>query len=165
MTLKELQNSYSKPGKVEYLAIRPAGLAPVKVVEKVEALKDLGLEGDHYKNSGGNRQVTLIQAEHLDVIASLLNLVKITPEMTRRNIVVRGLNLLSLKEKQFKIGEAVFKYSGECHPCSRMEKNLGIGGYNAMRGHGGITAKVIRSGSIKVGDQVEIENKIQLAEK
>lgn len=76
--------------------------------------------------------------------------------LTRRNILVSGINLLSLKGKQFQIGDAVFEYSGECHPCSRMEEALGKGGYNAMRGHGGITARVINSGSLKVTDAVEV---------
>jgi MOSC domain-containing protein YiiM len=67
---------------------------------------------------------------------------------------VKGINLLSLKEKQFRIGDAVLEYSGECHPCSRMEENLGPGGYNAMRGHGGITAKVIEGGTIREGDDI-----------
>ena len=65
-----------------------------------------------------------------------------------------GINLLALKGKCFHIGAAVLEYSGECHPCSRMEASLGLGGYNAMRGHGGITAKILTGGIIRVGDAV-----------
>lgn len=154
MMLTDLQSSYSKPGKVENLFVRPARIEAVKGLDKVTAVTNVGLEGDHYQNPGGNRQVTLIQAEHLEVLASLLGLNKVLPELTRRNIVVREINLLSLKGKRFYVGQALLEYSGECHPCSRMERSFGPGGYNAMRGHGGITAKVVRGGIIKVGDVV-----------
>jgi MOSC domain-containing protein YiiM len=156
MTLNELQSVYSKPGRVESLLVRPTRMEAVRTLEEVSAVKDVGLEGDHYRNYGGNRQVTLIQAEHLEVLSGMLGLSKIPPEFTRRNIVVRDINLLSLKGKRFNIGTAILEYSGECHPCSRMEKNLGPGAYNAMRGHGGITAKVVTGGIIKVGDFVTV---------
>ena len=157
MTLIDLQNSYPKPGRVANLFVRPARVEAVRVLDTVIALTDVGLEGDHYQNHGGSRQVTLIQAEHLEVLASLLGLNKIAPELTRRNIVVRGMNLLSLKGKRFQVGQALLEYSGECHPCSRMENNFGPGAYNAMRGHGGITAKVVTGGIIKLGDFVTPE--------
>ena len=154
MEFKELFGNFSQPGKVIFISIRPKRIEPVRSVQKVLALKDKGLEGDRYNNNGGARQVTLIQAEHLKAIASFLGKEKIEPSLTRRNIVVEGINLLSLKGKKFHIGNSVFEYSGECHPCSRMEQNLGTGGYNAMRGHGGITAKVIEEGFIECGDKI-----------
>ena len=99
----------------------------------------------------GKRQVTLIQAEHLPVIAALAGLETVTPEQLRRNIVVSGLPLLALKDRRFRIGDVLLEGTGECHPCSRIEEAFGPGGYNAVRGHGGITARVLEGGLIEVG--------------
>ena len=76
------------------------------------------------------------------------------PGELRRNLVISGINLLAFSERQFQIGEVILEMTGKCHPCSRMEENLGAGGYNAMRGHGGITTKVIKGGKIKTGDEI-----------
>lgn len=149
-----LTSQFSQNGMVELVTIRPKrGELPI-IVQEVEAIADYGLSGDHYASKGGKRQVTLIQAEHIAAVSSMLGREKIDPLSLRRNVVVHGINLQSLKGKQFKLGEAVLEHSGDCHPCSRMEENLGEGGYNAMRGHGGITAKVISSGIIRNGDSL-----------
>jgi MOSC domain-containing protein YiiM len=155
MEFKELFENFPQSGQVVAIGVRPERLAPVEKLPKVLALKDKGLSGDRYKNRGGNRQVTLIQAEHVIAMASFLGVDKIDPLETRRNIIVKGINLIALKQKKFRVGEAILEYSGECHPCSRMEKIFGHGAYNAMRGHGGITAKVLSEGIIKIGDTVE----------
>ncbi|MBT1703123.1 MOSC domain-containing protein [Chryseosolibacter indicus] len=152
MTIKELQENFNGSGRVTFISVRPERLKPLVVLDHVVAIHQKGLEGDRYASSG-SRQVTLIQDEHLKAVSSFLGR-DVKPEMVRRNIVVAGINLLALKGKKFKVGEAVLEYSGECHPCSRMETNLGLGGYNAMRGHGGITARIIKSGLIKMGDPV-----------
>ena len=140
-------------GKVEWIGVRPDKRQPLKELDRVIVLAN-GLDGDHYAGRSGNRSVTLIQAEHLPVIASLLHREKVEPLMLRRNIVVSGINLLALKDKEFRVGTAVLKMTGLCHPCSRMEENFGEGGYNAVRGHGGINASVILPGEIKLQDEV-----------
>jgi MOSC domain-containing protein YiiM len=155
MLISELFEIIPRPGKIVFICIRRKRLEPVTSLTTVNALAERGLEGDRYNNKGGSRQVTLIQAEHLDSIGSFLGK-EISPELVRRNIVVSGINLLALKGKKFQVGTAIMEYSGECHPCSRMETNLGEGGYNAMRGHGGITAKVINGGKISVADELKI---------
>jgi MOSC domain-containing protein YiiM len=155
MEFKELFEQFSQPGTVSWIGVRPDRMVPLIELSDVLAIENLGLQGDRYQKKGGARQVTLIQHEHLVSIASFLGKSEIDPQQTRRNIVVRGINLMAMKGKKFTIGEAVFEYSGDCHPCSRMEVNLGPGGYNAMRGLGGITAKVIKGGKISLNDPIE----------
>ena len=153
-TLTELFDTLPQVGKVEWIAVRPQRRMPLNVLDSVTADTKTGLIGDRYSGINGRRQVTLIQYEHLSVVASVLNLDALDPALSRRNIAVSGLNLLALKGKQFVIGGAILEHTGPCHPCSFMEQVLGAGGYNAVRGHGGITARVVDSGLICVGDAV-----------
>lgn len=152
----KLMGKPTKTGTVEWIGLRPERRGSLTSVTEAEVVPGNGLEGDHFHGQGGgNRQVTLIQGEHLDAVGAFLRGPSADPSLARRNIVVRGINLFSLQDRKFRIGDAVFEHSGPCHPCSRMEENFGPGGYNAMRGHGGITAKVIEGGFIRVGDEVE----------
>jgi len=124
-------------------------------LEEVQINLETGLEGDRFKGRTGNpRQVTLIQQEHLAAIAGCLGRDRLEPSLLRRNIVVSGINLLALKDKYFRIGDALLEFTGLCHPCSKMERELGEGGYNAMRGHGGITARVCEAGPVRRLDPV-----------
>ena len=142
-----------RPGTVEWLGVRPARLAPMREVDSITLTPGQGVEGDHYHSvTQGARQVTVIAAEHLLAIGSYLGQDGAPPELLRRNVVVRGINLHALKERRFRLGGAVLECSGECHPCSKMERLLGAGGYNAVRGHGGITARVLEGGEVRLGD-------------
>ena len=155
--LYQLMQQYAQPGRVVWIGVRPASRQPVRPVEHTYARMGAGLDGDRYQGRPeSKRQVTLIQAEHLQAVASYLGKDHLDPALVRRNIVVSGINLLALKDKTFRVGEAVLEYTGECHPCSRMEEILGTGGYNAMRQHGGITARVLHEGAIHLGDPVEV---------
>lgn len=151
-----LQAQFPHDGVVEWIGIRPARHAPIEMLDEVGAIANFGLEGDRTAagRGGGKRQVTLIQAEHLPIIASLVHLDALDPAVCRRNLVVRGINLTALRGRRFQIGEAVFLGTGPCAPCSKMEEALGTGGYNAMRGHGGLTARVLKGGIIRKGDAV-----------
>ncbi len=157
--LKTLIDTLPQVGTVEWIGIRPEKRSNLAVVEEVEALEGKGLAGDHYQANDGKRQVTLIQQEHLGGVASILGEASVDPGLTRRNIVVSGINLLAFKNRRFRIGDAILEMTGPCEPCSRMEENLGPGGYNAMRGHGGICARVIQGGLIRKGDVVRLWNK------
>jgi MOSC domain-containing protein YiiM len=154
---KDLFEHFAQSGTVCWIGIRPKTRQPMEVLENTFANIG-GLTGDRtFKpNATGKRQVTIIQEEHLEAVASFLGKERIDPALIRRNIVVKGINLNALKGKQFRIGEAILEMTGFCFPCSRMEENLGMGGYNAMRGHGGITCRVIQEGKINLGDSLSV---------
>jgi MOSC domain-containing protein YiiM len=154
--IKDLFDVFPRPGRVEWIGIRPERREPVSAVQSVELSQIKGLIGDHYSGQSGNRHVTLIQAEHLPVVAALTGRDTLDPALVRRNIVVSGLNLLALKDHKLQVGDVILQVTGQCHPCSKMETALGPGGYNAMRGHGGLTAKIIQDGTIRVGDEVTV---------
>ena len=151
--LARLLDAPMRPGRVMWIGLRPLRRAPVEVVEAAMLDPEQGLIGDHYSSrTGGARHVTLIQAEHLGAIAAHLGLDSVSPDDLRRNVVVAGINLAALKGRRFRLGEALMEATGECHPCSRMEEILGPGGYNAVRGHGGITARVVERGAVRLGN-------------
>lgn len=151
-SLKDLINTIAKPGRVEWIGLRPARREGVQSVAHA-TVDEAGLVGDHGRS--GKRAITLIQHEHLAVIGAFLDSPPIDPAVLRRNLVVSGINLLALKGRTVKIGTATLAITGPCAPCSRMEEALGQGGYSAMRGHGGVTASVTTPGVMKRTDRVE----------
>jgi MOSC domain-containing protein YiiM len=148
-------------GRVHAIVVRGTPREPARAVAATEARAGIGLADDRLGTRGeselSTRQVTLIQAEHLPVIAALAGVAAVDPLALRRNLVVSGVNLGALKNARLRVGGALLQLVGPCHPCSRMEGAIGPGGYHAMRGHGGMTARVLESGPIAVGDVVRVE--------
>ena len=145
-----------RPGELVWIGLRPARMAPVLTPPSARLVAGRGIEADRYATSrNGARQVTLIAVEDLAAIAAFLGKPEISPELTRRNFVTRGVNLVALKDRRFRIGAVLLEGSGDCAPCSRMEASLGPGGYNAMRGRGGITARILGGGEVRLGDAIE----------
>jgi len=151
----DAQNNFPFEGDVAWIGLRPGKGQPMQVVTEVWADCEQGLIGDCFHGGpGAKRQVTLIQAEHLPVVARLLRQAEIDPALLRRNIHVRGMNLTALRERCIRIGDARLRINAGCPPCARMEQNLGPGGYQAMCGHGGAVATVLEPGMIRVGDPI-----------
>ncbi|WP_305968643.1 MULTISPECIES: MOSC domain-containing protein [unclassified Mameliella] len=149
--LAELRRSFNGPGRLHWIGLRPARKAGLTPVARVRITAD-GLDGDHGRS--GKRAVTLIQAEHLPVIAALVGRDDLPPELLRRNLVISGLNLTATREFGLRIGSVRLSIEVPCAPCSRMEQVLGTGGYTALRGHGGWCCSVFEPGVIALGDPV-----------
>jgi MOSC domain-containing protein YiiM len=155
--LARLFAQFPRTGRVDWIGLRPARGVSMRETEFAEAESGRGLAGDRYSGGSGKRGVTLLQAEHLPAIAALSGHGEIAPALLRRNLLVSGIPLVALKGRRFRVGEVLLEGTGPCDPCSRMEDALGPGGYNAMRGHGGLTAKIIEGGTLRVGDAVVAE--------
>lgn len=149
------------------MVIRPRRLAETLLVQRAQAVPGRGLVGDHRAErqhdgeQATKREITLIQHEHLPLVAALCGLPQVDARQLRRNLVISGLNLLAMHSPLpahrlvWQIGAEVrIEVTGPCAPCSRMEAELGRGGYNALRGHGGMTARLLSGGVIAVGDAV-----------
>ena len=153
--LGRLFAQFPRAGRVDWIGLRPARDVPMREVESADAEAGGGLQGDRYAGGSGKRGITLIQAEHLPVIAALAGHEHVAPDTLRRNLVVSGIPLVALKGRRFRVGGLVLEGTESCDPCSRMEDALGPGGYNAMRGHGGLRARIVEGGIVRVGDAVE----------
>jgi MOSC domain-containing protein YiiM len=152
--LHRLMTQFPRPGTVRWIGLRTARGVPMREVDTAEAVAGKGLVGDRYGSGSGKRGITLLQAEHLPAIAALSGRDAVLPFMLRRNVVVEGLPLIALKGRRFRIGDALCEGTSPCEPCSKMESVLGPGGYNAMRGHGGLCARILEGGTFRLGDAV-----------
>ena len=152
--LGQMMATLPRAGRVEWLGLRPSRAVAMLEVESAIAQTGAGLVGDRYSGGSGKRGITLIQAEHLPVIAALAGIGSVLPATLRRNVVVSGLPLIALKGRRFRIGQVLLEGTGPCDPCSMMEAALGPGGYNAMRGHGGLCARIVEGGTLQAGDAV-----------
>lgn len=160
-TIRDLHKPPHIDGRVEAIIVRGSPRDVARSVSETVAVAGIGLADDRLGQRGeaelSTRQVTLIQAEHLPVIARLARVGSVDPVGLRRNLVISGINLLALKNARLRVGGAVLEIVGPCQPCSRMEETIGPGGCAAMRGHGGMTARVVVGGPIRAGDCVLAE--------
>ena len=176
LSLRQLAQQFAQPGRLDAIWLRPARATPALSAPRAEAMAGQGLLGDRSARArpglapglaGGKRQITLLQAEHLPVIAALAGLAAgvVDAGLLRRNLLVSGLNLLAARALfkdsplLLQLGDdpassVLLEITGPCEPCSKMAAALGRGGYTAMRGHGGVTARVLRGGWLAVGAAV-----------
>jgi MOSC domain-containing protein YiiM len=150
-------------GIVEEIYIAPEGSAAMERVEEVRTLEGCGIEGDRYCEGTGYYtpygdvcEVTLIAAEDLDYIQTELG-IRVKNGEHRRNIITRGIDLDSLRRRRFRVGETVLQYDRPRPPCRHVQDLSEPGMTRALRGRGGICARVVEAGRIRPRDAIEVE--------
>jgi MOSC domain-containing protein YiiM len=150
-------------GVVEGIFVTDEGSAAMERVEEVRTVEGCGIEGDRYCEGtgfwtryGDVCQVTLIEGEDLDYIEEELG-IRVKAGEHRRNIITRGIRLADLRRKRFRVGEAVLEYDRPRPPCRHVQDLSEPGMTRALRGRGGICARVITAGLIRTRDAIEVE--------
>ena len=151
------------PGFVEGIYVARTAGAPMERVGEVAALEGCGLAGDRYCEGTGHWsrfgrvcQVSLIAAEDLDAIEKETG-IRVRDGEHRRNVVTRGISLKTLRRgERFRVGDVVFEYRGPRSVCKHVERLTGPGMTQALRGRGGVCARVIEGGAVRVGDEIEV---------
>jgi MOSC domain-containing protein YiiM len=150
-------------GVVEGIYVSPKGSAAMERVEEVRTIEGCGIESDRYCEGtgfwtpyGDVCEVTLISSEDLDYIQNELG-IGVKNGEHRRNIVTRGINLNGLRRKRFRIGETVLEYDRPRPPCRHVQDLTEPGMTRALKGRGGICARVVEGGVLRTQDAIEVE--------
>ena len=150
-------------GVVEGIFIASKGSAAMERVEEVRTIEGCGIEGDRYCEGtgfwtryGDVCEVTLIESEDLDYIQNEIG-VSVKNGEHWRNIITSGVRLGDLRRKRFRIGEAVLEYDRPRPPCKHVQDLSEPGMTRALKGRGGICARVVEAGRIRVRDVIEVE--------
>ena len=136
---------------------------PMTAVDSAQAVVAGGLEGDRFfqglgsttRKRGPDREVTLIEAETIEAVTRE-GKVALTPEQSRRNIITRGVALNHLVDREFRVGSVVLCGMRLCEPCKHLEQLTEPGMLMALLHRGGLRARVVEAGEVRVGDLIEV---------
>ncbi len=159
-----LNCSYRMFGHVESIHVADAARAPVYAVDEAEAVAGRGLAGDRYERGAGtfsdwprDHEFTLIEAEVIENAAEEFGLL-LAPGESRRNVTTRGIRLNPLVGRRFRVGEhVVCEGTRLCEPCAHLEVVTQKGGLcRVLAGRGGLRARILTGGPIRVGDTITL---------
>jgi MOSC domain-containing protein YiiM len=129
----------------------PAGEHPILEVESVECVAGKGLVGDRYfaEKEDYKGQITFFALEVHRQLAEKFGRPGTPPSVYRRNVITEGLDLNALIGKEFELQGIRFLGTEECRPCYWMDLALAPGAEEAMKGKGGLRAKILTSGLLR----------------
>lgn len=145
-----------------YLA-REAG-APMISLSEARLIEGRGMEGDRYYEQRGTHsgddddepsyEITLIENETIEAIRREKKL-ELEAGMPRRNIVTQGMALNHLVHRTFRIGAVTLYGVALREPCIHLAELTNHRLMISLIHRGGLGARVLSSGVIRVGDLIE----------
>lgn len=141
--------------RIAAIALRPKRYEPLVPVEAANAVEGRGLDGDH--TTSANRGITLVSAEQWKATETELGM-SLPWTMRRANLLIEGVG--SMEDwvgQRVAIGGIEVEVTGITHPCERMEQaQPGLLKALGPDGRGGLLVKILKGGTINVGDTVEL---------
>ncbi|MCU1412581.1 MAG: molybdenum cofactor biosysynthesis protein [Rhodoglobus sp.] len=119
--------------------------------DSIEVRAGLGIVGDRYFGQRAHRtaSVTVMAVESVERIG-----IGLDPAETRRNIIVRGLDIDAMRGEDFELGGILFRAHRPANPCAWMDVALAPGAFRALRGRGGMRCEPLTSGTLHLGPAV-----------
>ena len=132
---------------------KPSGSHPVVSSDSVELVAGQGIVGDRYfgHKEDFKGQITFFDMAVSDDLAEQLGQT-VDPESTRRNVLLRGIDLNTLVGKTFVVQGIRFQGVEECRPCFWMDEAIGGGAEDLLKGRGGLRARILTDGTLQSGD-------------
>lgn len=162
-------------GTVEAIYTAPSAGEPMQPLSEADAIAGRGLAGDRYLEGAGyysnrpladgSREITLIEAEELEGLERETG-IRLDPSESRRNILTRSVSVNALIGKRFWLGGVLCEGLRICEPCTYLEKLNGKRVMRPLVHKGGLRARIVSGGTVRVGDEVQDspENPVEDAE-
>jgi hypothetical protein len=130
---------------------QPPGEAPMVEVDSVECVAGKGLRGDRFFEfrEEYKGQVTFFSEEIYELMCQKLQVTHRDPSVFRRNIIVRGVDLNTLINREFEVQGVRFLGTQECSPCHWMNHAFAEGAERALHGRGGLRARILTDGVLR----------------
>jgi MOSC domain-containing protein YiiM len=130
-----------------------SGKAETLSVNEVECVEGLGLRGDRFFDYKENYkgQITFFSQEIYETLCRDLSIHDKSPAVFRRNVICQGIDLNSLVGKKFSIQNVHFEGVAECSPCYWMDEAFGPGAEKRLQGNGGLRARILTTGLLRIG--------------
>lgn len=129
------------------------GSEPMIEVEELECVAGRGIRRDRYfdHKEDYKGQITFFSIEVYEDLMARLGIDDRAPSVFRRNVLTRGVDLNALIGQEFTWQGVRFAGSEECRPCYWMDTAFADGAHEALKGHGGLRARILSDGVLRRG--------------
>ena len=127
---------------------------PLLEVKEVECVAGHGLRGDRYfdHHEDYKGQITFLSAEVFEKLCQQFKINDKPAGVLRRNIIVSGVDLLSLIGREFEIQGVRMFGTEHCAPCQWMNVAFTPGAQDFLKDNAGLRARILTDGTVAVGD-------------